>query len=843
MENILDNGRILVMDGSMMTMILKYDTAEDNLESLNLDRPDIIREIHEEFTDAGADIIRTNTLNANRLSQRIYGRSESAREMAFRGARIAREAADDGSAKDNRRILVAGSIGPTQESPALFGDRTSPEDIYAAFREQAEALMEGGADIIILENFFDAGTAVMAQKAISDIDPDFPAIVTISPGIHDGRTLAGLTAEEFHDAVLPYKPAAFGIGSGLSVHDSVPFIKKLASFCKVPVICCPDAGTPDDFGRFNERPERMAYMACKMGKYLNIIGGCYGTLPEHVCALKTAVTDMTPRQMCAEEKPVQTEESRETASERIVTALVNSCAEGFEDDIRQCLSEEGSAEKIVDGPLMTGMERVEALLGDGLITMKKALDSARMLQKAMEILGEHLKGSLKKVRFVTADVCSGLPNIEKSITDIILECNGFEVRDLGTLSDESRIQEEARGAEVMSLTAGTPQGPGKLASICRRLSEAGSDTILLVNGEYTSARHTATVLAPIYSHVYHCHKDLVDKLKRIAEDKSRFESEEQVMRRTILESAAGAGKAARQGGKGEGAFSRKSFVPESEMDFTSPGSESISIAELVRMMDWNIFLGACGIEAPSRNAKSTPETAALRKAGRTVLRAMLRSKRIGAGYSVRFFGAWSKDNTIFMEAKDGTAASLPMLRQETEGRRPDGKIYCMSICDWLPDATYEMRSPFGVYCETIDYIADFKNDDRTAMIEQAIVEALRDALSKWVTAAVRKCVKGQQRIVSKIAAGSPACPDTSLITDISALLSTDEASDTDGNSPEKTSGGTQTTGSEYGFVIVHPTAVSFSIETIGRAQYNSYAARRGFTEEEAARYLGNLLGR
>lgn len=836
MENIFDIGKILVMDGSMMTMILKYDTGEDNLEALNLGRPDIVREIHDEFTDAGADIIRANTLNANRLSQKAFGCSETAREMAFHGARIARGAADWGAAKDHRRILVAGSMGPTQESPALFGDRTPKKEIYQAFREQAEALIEGGADFIMLENFFDAETAVMALKAVRDIRPEFPAIITITLGIHDGKTLAELTAEEFHDAVLPYNPAAFGIGSGICVHDSVQFVKKLASFSKVPVICCPDAGLPDDFGRFNERPERMAYMACKMGKYLNVIGGCYGTLPEHVCALKTAVTDMTPRRICVmeEEGPAQ---MKETASERIVMALVNGTREGFEDDIRQCLAEEGAAEKVLDGPLMTGMERVEALLGDGTITIKKALEAAEMLQQAMGILGEHLKENMKKVRFATAAVCPGPPDIEKSITGIILECNGFEVRDFGTVTDESRILEETRNAEVMSLTAGTPMGPGKLAAICRLLEEAGSDTILLVSGAYTSARHTATVLAPLYSHVYYCHKDLVDKLKRIADDRESFEVEEQGMIRAILESANGAGKVVRQSGKGEGAFSRKSFVLESEMDFRSPAAENISIADLVRMMDWNIFLEACGIEAPSCNSKSTPETAALRKTGRTVLRAMLRSKRIGAGYSVRFFGAWSKENTIFMEAKDGTAASLPMLRQETVGKRSDGKVCCMSICDWLPDASYEMRSPFGVYSETIDYIADFKSDERTAMIEHALVEALRDALSKLVTTTIRKCVKGQQRIISKIAAGSPECPDVSLTADISALLSSDE------DTVQEDSSGNPGSLSEYGFVIVHPTSVSFDIGTIGRAQYNSYAARRGFSEEEASRYLGELLGR
>ena len=315
--------KILVLDSAMGTMIQRYGLSEDdyhtgafaackkdlfgNNECLNITRPEVIKAIHKEYIAAGADIIETNTFSANSISQAEYGCEAFASQMAYEGARLAREAADEADALAasvglSRKVWVAGSMGPTSKSLSLSPDASDPgfrpysfEDMRAAYREQAEALMRGGVDLILVETCFDAlnvkaalaGIADgisellpktpacpgdrhplagggMSSPAISDIphtnhedqqrilnesSAGWPGVmVSVSVGDRSGRTLTGQTLEAFYTAVRHYPIAAFGLNCSLGAAEMAPLVEEIASWCECGVSCYPNAGLPNEMG-------------------------------------------------------------------------------------------------------------------------------------------------------------------------------------------------------------------------------------------------------------------------------------------------------------------------------------------------------------------------------------------------------------------------------------------------------------------------------------------------------------------------------------------------------------------------------------------------------------------
>ncbi len=300
------NDRILILDGAMGTMIQKYSPAADgNNDRLNISDPGIIARIHKEYIEAGADIIETNTFSSNRISQLEYGLSDKAAEMAAAGAAIARKVAD-GYASAGRKVYVAGSIGPTSKSLSLSSDVNDPafrqfdfDCIAAAYREQIEALVSGGVDIILLETCFDALNVKAALSAVTDIFPemDFPVMVSVSVGDKSGRTLTGQTLEAFYTAVRHYPLLSFGLNCSLGAEGLTPLLRDVASFAECAVSCYPNAGLPNELGGYDETPQKMAKDMKVMAEegLLNIAGGCCGTTPEHIKAISETLNGMKAR--------------------------------------------------------------------------------------------------------------------------------------------------------------------------------------------------------------------------------------------------------------------------------------------------------------------------------------------------------------------------------------------------------------------------------------------------------------------------------------------------------------------------------------------------------------------
>ncbi len=317
--------RILMLDGAMGTMIQENDLSEDdfrgarfadwpqdlkgNNDLLTLTRPDIIRSIHEQFARAGADIVSTNTFNANRISQADYGMEALAYELNYRAAQLVREAIDAvADAGDDTPRFVAGALGPTNRTASISPDVNDPgfrnvtfDSLVEAYGEALRGLLDGGADLIMVETIFDTLNAKAAIYAIMQhfemAGRRWPVMISGTITDASGRTLSGQTAEAFWHSVRHVKPLAVGFNCALGVEDMRPHVKAVADLADTFVSVYPNAGLPNAFGGYDDTPEHMAEHLGEFAKsgLVNIVGGCCGTTPGHIRAIADAVTREAPR--------------------------------------------------------------------------------------------------------------------------------------------------------------------------------------------------------------------------------------------------------------------------------------------------------------------------------------------------------------------------------------------------------------------------------------------------------------------------------------------------------------------------------------------------------------------
>ncbi len=316
--------RILLLDGAMGTMIQGYELREEdyrgdrfadwgsdvrgNNDLLTLTRPQVIQEIHRQFLDAGADIIETNTFNANAPSMGDYGMESLVVELNLSAARLARECADAHAAKVGEPRYVAGVLGPTNRTASISPDVNDPgyrniyfADLVRTYEESVVALLEGGVDFLMVETIFDT---LNAKAAIFAIKRGFEAAglevpVMISGTITDasGRTLSGQTGEAFWNSVRHANPFMVGFNCALGAQELRPYVNELARVADTRVSAHPNAGLPNEFGEYDETPEQMAAVVGEFAEsgFVNMIGGCCGTRPEHIRALKEVVSGVAPR--------------------------------------------------------------------------------------------------------------------------------------------------------------------------------------------------------------------------------------------------------------------------------------------------------------------------------------------------------------------------------------------------------------------------------------------------------------------------------------------------------------------------------------------------------------------
>ena len=318
--------RIAIIDGAMGTMIQRYKLGEadfrnealkdhpkdlkGNNDLLVLTRPDVIREIHEKYLAAGADIIETNTFGATSIAQEDYGLAHLAREMNVAAARLAREAADRHRTPDKPRF-VAGALGPTPRTASISPDVNDPgarnvsfDQLRDAYREQAAGLLEGGVDLFLVETIFDTLNAKAAIFALDELMEEtgerLPVVISGTVTDASGRILSGQTVGAFWHSVRHARPLAVGLNCALGAALMRPYIEELARLADDTYISCyPNAGLPNPMSEtgFDETPEVTGGLLEEFAKsgFLNIAGGCCGTTPEHIAAIAKRVGSYRPR--------------------------------------------------------------------------------------------------------------------------------------------------------------------------------------------------------------------------------------------------------------------------------------------------------------------------------------------------------------------------------------------------------------------------------------------------------------------------------------------------------------------------------------------------------------------
>ena len=317
--------RILVLDGSWGVLIQGYELNEadyrgerfkdwsqdlrGNNDLLILTRPDIISGIHHEYLEAGSDITSTNTFTSTSIAQADYGLEAYAEELNREGARLAREVADEMTARDpSRPRWVAGAIGPTNRTASISADANDPgargvtfDELRVAYAEATWGLIDGGADILLVETIFDTLNAKAAIFAIDEVfekrGVTLPLIISGSVVDLSGRNLSGQTVEAFWNSMNHAKPIAIGLNCSLGPEQMREYIAELSRVADVGVSAYPNAGLPNEFGGYDETPEDMARNLGEWARagIVNIVGGCCGTKPPHIAAIAEAVRGVTPR--------------------------------------------------------------------------------------------------------------------------------------------------------------------------------------------------------------------------------------------------------------------------------------------------------------------------------------------------------------------------------------------------------------------------------------------------------------------------------------------------------------------------------------------------------------------
>lgn len=320
--------RIAVIDGAMGTMIQRHKLGEDdyrgerfrdwhcdlkgNNDLLSLTRPDIIKGIHRAYLEAGADIIETNTFNAQTVSMADYEMQSLAYEMNVASARIAKEAVAEFSAANPGAgpRFVAGAIGPMNKTLSLSPDVNNPgyraisfDEVSDAYYEQVKGLVEGGADVLLVETIFDTLNAKAALFAIQRFFDDhrlrLPIMISGTITDASGRTLSGQTLEAFYISVAHAAPLSIGLNCALGGAQMRPHVEELAQIAGCYVSCYPNAGLPNAMGEYDELPEHTAAIVRGFADngWINIVGGCCGTTPDHIRAIAAAVKGVAPRRL------------------------------------------------------------------------------------------------------------------------------------------------------------------------------------------------------------------------------------------------------------------------------------------------------------------------------------------------------------------------------------------------------------------------------------------------------------------------------------------------------------------------------------------------------------------
>ena len=514
----VQRNKILVLDGAMGTMIQRYQLREEDFRGarfanhgydlkgcndvLSLTCPFIVRDIHRKYLEAGADIIETNTFNAQRISLGEYGMQAYCRDINLAAAKIARQCADEFSSSDKPRF-VAGSIGPTSRttSVATSGEPLSKQLLREAYKEQIEALAEGGVDALLIETIFDVENARIAIEVAKDMAPNLPIMLSFSVTTPDGHNMLGQSITEFLNTLgAPLSDYIYSIGINCftDVQLMTPLICQLASF-GTRVSIYPNAGQPDAKGQYTKTPESLLHDVWPLleNHCLNFIGGCCGTTDAHIRQMAQAVepvsglflSPLNPEDgegktiiagathiASNSNEPIKPN-NEASPEERLFLAIVEGNNEAAVAATNDAIAQNAVPQDLINGQMIRAMSEVGRRFQDGKAFVPQLLMAGRAMKAALELLKPMLSGTASTAvgKVVIGTVKGDLHDIGKNLVASMLEGCGFEVVNIGIdVSADTFIQAVRENQpDILCMSALLTTTMGYMKEVIDALEAAG----------------------------------------------------------------------------------------------------------------------------------------------------------------------------------------------------------------------------------------------------------------------------------------------------------------------------------------------------------------------------------
>lgn len=504
-SRVFPSDRILLLDGAMGTMIQQYHLNENCNDMLVVTKPDIIREIHRKYLEAGSDIIETNTFNAQRISLGDYGLQDRARDINLAAARLARQCADEFSSSEKPRF-VAGSIGPTSRttSVATSGEPLDEQVLREAYKEQIQALADGGVDALLIETIFDVRNAEIAVEAAQEVAPALPIMLSFNVSTADGHNMLGQSIVDFisHLLSLNTKLYSVGINCVSDVPLMTPLVCQLASF-GLKVSLYPNAGMPDGNGKYHKTPESLVADLWPLleNHCVNILGGCCGTTDAHIRMMEKAIepipgiflsplSPQTNKVLAAPTKSIQTTAPSEpdkpsepekptsiTPEERLFQAILNGKSEEAAAATKEAIAKGIAPADLINGQMIRAMGEVGQRFQDGKAFVPQLLMAGRAMKAALELLKPMLSGSASTAigKVVIGTVKGDLHDIGKNLVASMLEGCGFEVVNIGIdVSADTFIQAvKENQPDILCMSALLTTTMGYMKEVIDALEAAG----------------------------------------------------------------------------------------------------------------------------------------------------------------------------------------------------------------------------------------------------------------------------------------------------------------------------------------------------------------------------------
>ena len=521
-------GRLFVLDGAMGTMIQQYQLREEDFRGarfanhpqdlkgcndvLSLTAPFVVRDIHRKYLAAGADIIETNTFNAQRISLKGYGLEAYSRDINLAAAKIARACADEFfdqrskcgvaiSTSDKPR-LVAGSIGPTSRttSVATSGEPLDKKVLYDAYEEQIQALADGGVDMLLIETIFDVENARVAIEAARKVAPQLPIMLSFSVSTPDGHNMLGQSTIDFIDTLPKDGIISVGINCVTDVSQMTPLVCRLATM-GLMVSLYPNAGHPDANGHYNKTPESLLADVWPLleNHCLNFIGGCCGTTNEHIALMAKAIepvpgirlSPLSEVRRCEDESEVRRwegEKVKEDSSpshpltsslpqERLYEAILGGKSDEATAATKEAIAQGVAPQELINGQMIRAMGEVGQRFQDGKAFVPQLLMAGRAMKAALELLKPLLAGSTSTSlgKVVIGTVKGDLHDIGKNLVASMLEGCGFEVVNIGIdVSADAFIQAvKDNQPDILCMSALLTTTMGYMKEVIDALEQAG----------------------------------------------------------------------------------------------------------------------------------------------------------------------------------------------------------------------------------------------------------------------------------------------------------------------------------------------------------------------------------